>query len=144
MDLLFAYVYARAPSGGAIASVAALQARVDSIREFAQTLPIWNVAEESAFYGQCADYATIGIAEVAGTHDLHLFPTPASERVSFDAINELVGGKLLVRDGLGRIVAQQRVASGRNTIDISALANGVYTCEAVTSHARFTGRLVKQ
>lgn len=144
VDLLCAYVYARAASGGAFASVGALQARVDSVRAFAQTLPIWNVAEESAFNGQCADYATIGIAEVAAAQHLVLFPAPANAVVHFEAANELVGGTLTLRDALGRIVAQQSVVPRRNTIDISTLALGVYSVEAVTSRARFTGRLVKE
>lgn len=144
MDLLYAYVYARATSGGAIASVGALQARVDSIRAFAQSLPIWNVSEESGFAGQCADYATIGLQEQMGSRMLSLSPSPASMVVNFVAPRELVGGQFTMRDATGRVLYQQRVLPDRNTIDVSALAKGVYLCEAVARNVRYTGRIVKE
>ena len=144
MNLLFAYVYARAASGGALASVAALQARVDSVRAFALELPIWDWNDFTGFVGGCTDYPLLGIGDGPALNTLVLFPTPAADAVRFIAPRELIGGLLTVRDATGRMVAQQRVMPEANTIDISALANGVYTCEAVTSRARFSGRLVKQ
>lgn len=142
MDLLFAYVYARAASGGAFASVGALQARVDSVRDFAATLPIWNIFEED--WGPCDDYALLGIGATPELSQLALFPSPATDAVQFRAPGELIGGKITVRDATGRILMQQRVLPEMNMIDISNLANGVYTCEAVTPHARFIGRIVKE
>lgn len=144
LDLLFAYVYARA-TGGPLSSVTALQARVDSVTAFALTLPIWDIAEESALSGGCEDYAVfLGVEEPRTSGTLSLFPSPATVEASFVAPAALVGGTIQLRDAVGRPVAAQRIVLGRNTIDISALANGVYTCEAVTSRARFTGKLVKQ
>ena len=144
VDLLFAYVYARAVSGGAIASVAALQARVDSIHDFAQTLPIWNVPENQPYAGMCADYATIGIRERSAAGTLVLFPSPAADVAQFISPMQLAGGLLTLCDATGRVVMQQRVLPDRNTIDVSALAKGVYVCEAVARNARFTGRIVKE
>jgi hypothetical protein len=144
VDLLYAYVYARAATGGAIASVAALQARVDSVRAFTQTLPIWNVPEEDGFNGQCVDYLTISVEEGMGLGQLMLAPSPATEEVRFTAPRQLVGGLLTLRDATGRTIVQQRILPERNTIDVSALARGVYLCEAVARNARFTGRVVKE
>lgn len=144
MDLLFAYVFARAGSGGALASVGALQSRVDSVRTFAQTLPIWGLADEGAFGSGCLDYPFLGVNEAAEIGRLALFPSPASDQVTFDAQDALVGGKLSLRDATGRVVLLQRVLPGRNGIDISSLAPGVYTCEAGTTRMRYTGRIVKE
>ena len=144
MDLMFAYVYARAASGGAFASVGALQARVDSVRAFANTLPVWDILETEGLHGQCGDYTLLGVDEGPASGQLTLFPSPASQHVSFIASAALIGGTVTLRDALGRLVRHQRVLSGTNTIDISQLAIGVYTCEAVSFRARFTGRLVKE
>jgi len=144
IDLVFAYVYARAASGGAFASVAALQARVDSVRAFAQTLPIWNVMEEDAFGGSCADYPFLGVGEANEVGRLALFPSPATDQVQFVAPRELIGGMLTVRDATGRVVFQQRILPETNRIEIGELAKGVYTCEAVARNARYTGRIVKE
>lgn len=144
VDLLFAYVYARAGSGGAVASVAALQARVDSIRAFAQTLPIWNVPEDQPYAGMCDHYATIGISELEGAGLLSFSPSPANEVAQFMAPTQLAGGLLTLRDATGRAVLQHRILPDRNTIDVSALAKGVYLCEAVARNARYTGRVVKE
>lgn len=143
IDLLFAYVYARAQPGGTAASLAVLQARVDSLRIFANTLPIWDVPEEVGFVGQCADYALLSVQERA-LGALLLAPTPATDEVRFRAPKELVGGLLVVRDAMGRSLAQQRVVPEMNTIDVSRYANGVYTCDVISRNARYVGRLVKQ
>jgi hypothetical protein len=143
VDLLFAYVYARAGSGGAFASVAALQARVDSVRAFAQTLPIWDTPENQPYAGMCMDYATIGIAEV-NAPALTFFPSPAADIVHFAAPLALVGGTLTLRDATGRTILQQRIQPDRNSIDVRALAKGVYLYEAVARNSRFTGRIVKE
>ena len=144
MDLVFAYVYARAASGGALASVAALQERVDSVRAFANTLNIFTGLESDPFSGSCDDYASLGIADEAELNTLSLFPTPATDVVRFTAPRELVGGLLSMRDATGRLVLQQRVMPETNTIKLEGLSNGVYICDAVTRNARFTGKLVKQ
>ncbi len=143
VDLLFAYVYARAQPGGTAASLATLQARVDSLRIFANTLPIWDVPEDQGFHGQCADYALLSVQERAmGT--LLLAPTPSTDEVRFIAPNELVGGLLVVRDAIGRTVGQQRVVPELNTINVARYSNGVYTCDVIARNARYVGRLVKQ
>lgn len=144
VDLLFAYVYARAASGGAIASVAALQARVDSIRAFAQTLPVWDVPENQPYAGMCAASAPNGVLEHGQRGTLMIHPSPASEEAYFIAPMHLAGGMLTLRDATGRTVLQQRIMPDRNSIDVSGLAKGVYLSEAVARDARFTGRIVKE
>ena len=143
IDLLFAYVYARAASGGPLASVAALQARVDSVRAFANGLPLWNTPVE-VFQGGCEGISTTGVEEAQFIAELSLFPVPASETVRFQAPSTLVGATLLLHDATGRTVHSQRVTTGLNAIDIAPLANGFYTCTVTATKARYTGRLIKE
>ena len=143
IDLLFAYVYARAASGGPLASVAALQARVDSVRAFASGLPLWNTPVE-VFQGDCEGISTTGVEEARFTAGLSLFPIPASETVRFQAPSTLLGATLFLHDATGRIVLSQRMVSGLNEIDITSLANGGYTCAVTSAKARYTGGLIKE
>lgn len=75
---------------------------------------------------------------------LLMFPMPVSNEIYFIAPHGIVGGLLTLRDATGRIALQQRILPDRNLIDVSALAKGVYLCEATTRNARYTGRLVKE
>lgn len=144
IDLLYAYVFARATDGGPLASVAALQTRVDSITAFANTLPIWNSAEQNGFTDQCADYVLLAVEDGLSGTGLQLFPNPASDRVVLQAPRALHGGTLLLRDATGRIVATQRLIEGSNTLEIAAIARGVYNCEVRTSKGRYAAKLVKE
>lgn len=141
-DLLLAYVFARADAGGAAASVSALQARVDLVTQFAQTLPLWDNARE-VFQGGCGGVVPAGVVEHTAPV-LLLFPVPASTYVQVDAQPGLAGATLRIRDAAGRAVSAHRLVQGLNTIDIASLAVGIYTCEAHTAKAVFTGRLIKQ
>lgn len=143
VDLLIAYVYARAGNGGPLASVQLLQERADSVRAFAATLPIWNTFGEDIFYDQCADYPTVGIGE-ARRERLVLFPVPASESVHVIAPTDLAGELLMIKDAAGRLVVTQRLEAGPNTIGISLLGQGLYTVEVRAVQAHYTGRLLKQ
>jgi hypothetical protein len=143
-DLVLAYVFARSPSGGALASVAALKARTDSIHAFAQTLPLFSFAEEAGFHGQCVDYPILSVTEQHMPGRLVVFPSPASDQVSFIAPSQLVGGTFVLNDALGRVVLQQAVVPERNTVDIGTLAKGVYICEVTTKEVRLSGRVVKE
>ncbi|MBK8228689.1 MAG: T9SS type A sorting domain-containing protein [Flavobacteriales bacterium] len=144
MHLLFAYVYARASSGGPEASVVALRSRVDSVLAFAQTLPVWNVGETMAFGNGCADYTSVNVSEPHSTLQLALFPIPVSDAVHFQAPNDLAGGAFTLRDATGRTILRQRIQPDRNSIDVRALAEGVYLYEAVARNARHTGRILKE
>ncbi len=144
VDLLFAYVYARAVSGGSMASVSELQARADSVRAFAATLPISEVSEIDGFNGQCVDEITSSVSEAEAPRSLAVFPVPAGDQVQVRADRQLAGKLLILRDATGRTVGTHRLVEGLNAIDIVQLAKGVYACEVRAEHARYTGRLVKE
>jgi hypothetical protein len=143
VDLLFAYVYARS-NAGAQASVAALQARSDSVIAFAQTLPIWYADDAQSWSGQCADLLPVGVPERTGPGSLTLFPSPTRDAFHFDAPGTLVGALLVVRDITGREVLQQQVIAGMNRVDLQQATPGIYICEVITNGTRSVGRVVKE
>ena len=143
VDLLYAYVYARAGSGEASASVAALQARVDSVSAFANTLPLWNIGE-TQFQGGCEGISATGLVEMETSVQLQLFPVPATTTVQFTAPASQSRSTLLIQDAIGRTVATHRLVAGLNTIDVTELARGIYTCEVRGANTRLVGRLVKE
>jgi hypothetical protein len=143
VDLLFAYVYARAATGGATESVAALQARVDSVRLFANTLPLWANMEEQ-FQGGCEGISLTGLDEAQSIGQLQLFPVPAFDKVQLNATKEIAGELLTLHDATGRIIAAHRLVQGLNEININSLPPGVYSCEVRSAYAHFTGRLVRE
>lgn len=141
-DLLLAYVYARAGTGGALASVQNLQSRVDSVTAFAQTLPLWTNMRET-FQGGCQEPIGQGVIDLKDA-TLRLYPVPALNAVQVEVPAVLAGSNLVIRDATGRVVGQQRLGLGTCTISVADYAPGLYTCEALSRNARFTGRLVKE
>ncbi len=143
LDLLFAYVYARS-NDGALASVAALQARTDSVIAFASTLPIWDMADDASWSLQCEDYLNVAIAEQQQRTPLALYPSPTNDAFHFDAPLALAGAVLVVRDVTGREVLRQGLVAGLNRVALHGASPGVYLCEVATDKGRYTGRVVKE
>lgn len=139
-------------SAGAFIDV---QCSVDSVLEaslIAMTESVTTMTEASSMESltaarqQLCDFAN-GIPPVDSAMSeevLLMFPMPVSNEIYFIAPHGIVGGLLTLRDATGRIALQQRILPDRNLIDVSALAKGVYLCEATTRNARYTGRLVKE
>lgn len=145
-DLFLAMVYARASVGGPSASVQALQQRVDSVENFLYNNSYWGIVDFANSFDVSPICMTNYSVEVA-EHEvvsLQFFPNPASDRVVLQAPRALHGGTLLLRDATGRIVATQRLIEGNNTLDIAAIARGVYNCEVRTSKGRYAAKLVKE
>lgn len=143
LDMFFAYVHARAAEGGASASVEALKARVDSVRSFANTLPIWLNMEDE-FPVQCINSATVGIEQPDGNSTLLLAPVPARDLIRLQATDAMAGAWLRLCDATGRVVSELRLTSGVNEIAISGLAPGIYSATVITARTRYSGRFVKQ
>lgn len=144
VDLLYAYVYARTGAGDNLANITALQQRVDSVRAFATTLPIWSYSEELAMREACLGEVGAGAAELGSDGILGLYPVPSADQVQLECPRGSVGSHLLLHDALGRVVHAQRLVEGLNTIDIRDLPTGVYIAAVSTPRTRYTGRVVKQ
>lgn len=143
VDIAFAYVYARAANGGALASVEALRQRVDSVRAFAGELGLFDAPEGETF-GGCGNYPFTGIPARPATMHLTFAPNPTTGIFLLRADGTMAGRSLVVRDALGREVARQRLVLGQNQMDITALASGTYTCSVTTATGRSIGRVVKE
>jgi hypothetical protein len=146
-DLFLALVYARAPEGGAAASIQALQQRVDSVRTFLFNNDYWGVVDfDNAFRTDplcMGNYANVHVPE-HNTTSLHLFPSPASDQVGLVAPAEMAHEIVTIHDAMGRIVATHRLSQGLNEIDITSLARGMYCCEVRSVKTRYAGRFVKE
>lgn len=138
-DILIAYVYARATTGGALASVAALQQRVDSVADFAETIP-----GLMAMGAACDGVITSGIHENAADQAALLpYPVPAIHTLTVRTIDMRPGAVLDIIDARGALVAQTLAVGTTTTIDVAALVPGLYTLRAVNGKAIRSGRFIK-
>jgi len=95
-EILIAYVYARATSGGALASVTALQHRVDSIATFAATIPGIMAP------GSPCDALPLSIAQHAkNTTALNVYPMPANDHATIVTSNQGTGRTIQILDAHG-------------------------------------------
>lgn len=140
-NVMFAYTYARAWSGGAFASVAALQDRVDSVRAFADGFGFEELNAEDLWCG--SDVGTAIGPDPTLLTDLLIYPSPAHGTVQVAVPASLLGSSVIVRDALGRMV-NTTVARTTTYLDLSHLASGVYICEVGKGSVRLTGRIVKE
>ncbi len=59
-------------------------------------------------------------------------------------IKEGTGGSLMITDGQGRVVKEERVKGDRHQIDVSALASGYYQIRFTCPNGYATARFVKR
>jgi hypothetical protein len=144
VNLTFAYVYARASTGGPTASITALQQRVDSVRAFANSLPIWSAPEASALFEACTLEPGNSTREIRADEQIRFFPVPAGELVRLECPRDLSGERLSFCDAMGRTVRTHVLVEGRNTIAIEDLPPGIYIALINAPTARYVGRVVKE
>ena len=79
----------------------------------------------------------LGIRQVAGSSPIRLYPNPNAG--SFTLENNLLSGSAYtIYDMMGRLISQGTITSGRQTISVSGIEDGVYTLVAQGTVARFT------
>ena len=119
--VMVAFVYARAASGGSQASIEALQARVDSVRAFAEAEDYCGGFRTDV---PCFGGMATGLGEATAPGPLLLQPVPASDVLR---INGPAGATFMVMDLSGRQVLPARpFDQGFTAMDVSGLPNGVY------------------
>lgn len=135
--VMVAFVYARATSGGPQASVVALQARVDSIRAFADAEDYCGGLRNDI---PCSGGTATGINGAMTSAPLQLHPVPASDVLR---ISGPVGASFVVVDLGGRQVLPVRpFVQGLTTVDVSGLSNGVYVVRTLDPRASVPARFV--
>ena len=133
-DILIAYVFARAETGGAVASVDALKARVDSVRAFAETIPGIMAP------GSPCDELPTSISD-RSNRQITMFPNPADEWLGL----QLDGSSAIqIYDVRGSLMHQSRLPAGRSTIDTSHLPAGLYHLVGTDRKGTLSGRFIKQ
>lgn len=139
-EVLLAFVYARAESGGPLASVEALKQRTDSIRAFAETVP-GLLAPGSP----CEDLAAVGIDKLQDEEPaVHLYPNPASDQLTLGLSTHRALVELRIMDVTGQIVIERRVRGTTTTLDVSALAPGLYLAQLRDGRGSRSVRFIKE
>jgi hypothetical protein len=143
ITLLVAYVYASAGSGGAVASVAALQERVDSIRTMALNIPGMFSLDEANALG-CSDL----LASVDELHTrrtaLVMYPNPVSDRLTIATGSLPAGSPIQVLDAQGRTVARINSTGELSHVNVNDLPAGLYTILVSDGSGLTTGRFIKE
>src|ERR1700739_3000011 len=85
------------------------------------------VVGSSAYFDDIAIVlqSTVGIANQSGPSPLFVSPNPASDNVVVSNVAD-ANNMLALYDITGRKVAEQKLATGVNNIDVKALINGMY------------------
>jgi hypothetical protein len=135
--VVVAFTYARASTGGPEASIQALQARVDSVRAFAEAEDYCGgLREDIPCYG---GFAT-GIDQVTGNGRLQLYPVPTADRLS---VAGPANTPFEVLDLSGRRVLPVRtLPQGGLALDVSMLPQGIYFLRTVGTGASTAARFV--
>ena len=127
-----AFIFARAPSGGAYASVETLEQRADSVQAFYDSLAL-----------DCRSIPVmVGVGEVHAQQPLQLFPNPTADAVTIVAGDGL--GRITLMDMQGRILRTVNTTSDRHTLDMSAHPAGLYVVAVMNPRGKRMARLVKQ
>lgn len=119
-----AFIYARAASGGAYASVEALKVRSDSVQAFydAQGLA-------------CRQFPVMtSVSERTAGVGLRIHPNPAAGQVAIVGLQPME--EVLVMDMQGRAVHRQRATESRIWLDVSGWAPGAYVLRSGDSAVR--------
>ena len=138
-DIVVAYVYARAASGGPSASAEALRLRTDSIRAFAETIP--GLLSPGS---PCDDLPTGIVGFSARDQKLHLYPNPATDRLTVNVPGTQPQGLIDVIDAHGALVLSRSIKDAANTFDVGALAPGLYLVRVQVGAKYLSARFTKQ
>jgi hypothetical protein len=130
-EMDFAYVFARATSGGNLASVALMQERIDSLRQ----------KFSNGIVG-CGCTGTAGITSAQLQSDFEIYPNPASDHVTVNYKGK--DATLNIFDVTGRIVASGSHIHGNFQVETSVFENGLYFITLTDGNRSVTRKFVKQ
>lgn len=133
--MLVAFTYARSSGGGAMNSVEALKARVDSVRAFAMERDFCSGVT-------CLNGSVLSVDDVQEVEPIALHPVPTNGLLNITLPQALNGATLRVVDALGRtVMTGSRTTGAQRTLDVASLANGHYTLiaekDGTSRQARF-------
>ncbi|MBL7712561.1 MAG: zinc-dependent metalloprotease, partial [Chitinophagaceae bacterium] len=114
-----------------------------------------EIVADSGLYGGTLGYqipAAIppkpsGINESLLNQKVNIHPNPANSRITIDAPAGYSGmQQVFIYDNLGRVLYQQQIpfTDGQLSVDIAALASGVYTLKCLGTQSALNGIFIKQ
>ncbi|MFL5764614.1 MAG: T9SS type A sorting domain-containing protein [Bacteroidia bacterium] len=113
-EMDFAYVFARANSGGNLASVAIMKDRIDSVRQ-----------KYTTGITACGCSTSAGIASPDKDDPLRIYPNPASDYITISYAGVI--SRIKIYDVMGREVRSFEINSKtEKLVDISGFPKGVY------------------
>jgi hypothetical protein len=133
-ELDFAYVYGRATAGGNLASITVMNEHIDSIKQkFTNGIVGCGCAVET------------GIHTYENANALSIYPNPASENIIIRYVSTSKNVVVKMYDVTGQLVrSTTNIVSGENTVNISALAKGLYLLSVQDGTTTITKRFIKQ
>lgn len=138
-EIVVAYIYARAGSGGPEASAEALKLRTDSIRAFAQTIP--GLLGEGS---PCEDFVTGITSRVTMEQSLRIFPNPTKDQLNLTLPGMRAEGTITVLDARGSVVMEQKTTGTSTALNVARLAPGLYLVRAVAGGRAYNKTFVKE
>ncbi len=143
INLLVAYTYVRSGASDPLSNVTALQARVDSITTFAQSIPgMFNEQTNGAM--PCAVPDAPNAIDEMQRQRLTLYPVPADGELHLHAMALRSTDLVSIHDMQGRLVLSFQAQGPTTRIEISALPPGAYSVRANTDGAILNGRFIKE
>ena len=139
-DIVVAYVFTRAMSGGAEPSAQAPKLNTDSIRAFAHTIPGLLDGSGSA----CDQLPTAIASHAAGYNALRLFPNPATDKMTVLLPSGHAKGTITLFDAQGAAVLEQTVLGAHTTLDLARLAPGLYLARVQEGARNYSRTFVKE
>lgn len=136
-EILVAYTYARAATGGVSASLAALNQRVDNITALfadAAGVPMLN---------ECSSIAT-GVVPHRSNDGVRVYPNPAGEVLYLTTPPDQALRGLTILNALGQALIETRIAGTIGPIDIGDLPAGLYMIKLDTGTGSTVRRFVKE
>jgi len=137
-EILVAYIYARATTGGAQESVAALKLASDEVAAFAMITP--GLMDGSL---PCMSLGTGIDGLFTRTTEPRIYPNPTQDILNIRVPKFSDRTAISILDDKGSIVMQGSLTGPSTTFDVRALTPGVYTIRMIANSNASVGRFVK-
>lgn len=132
-EIDFAYVFAKASSGGNLASVALMKEYIDSIK-----LHFGNPNMS------CGCDGLTSINNIEAEENFNLFPNPSYDILNVEASDSFSDFTLQIFDVTGRLVQKKEHCFGFQTLEIHGLNSGIYLLNLRSEKGSISKRFVKQ
>lgn len=137
-EILLAYVFGRADTGGAQQGVAALQQASDEVAALVDTIPGLGT-----FRNWCSSVSTNADSPEEEGTSLVVHPNPANDVVFLQTPPHLGSADMSILDSRGVLVKQALLSGSLVPVQIGDLAPGVYTLRWVANKVVRVGRFIK-